>query len=176
MAMHRRAEKSPVHAGLVCSKGTLTTATLFVAAVLLALTGRVALLRGRLLLAATAPTADRRLVGALVLLRRRLLLVRAALTAGRRLLTGTLILLRRRLLPARTALARGSTALRADHVRQSEPRNGLNVDAAASLETLLTLERDQRLSCPRAKLSVRLADIEPFLVQDNLHLADLLFR
>src|SRR5262245_29831675 len=104
MAMHRRAEKSPVHAGLVCSKGTLTTATLFVAAVLLALTGRVALLRGRLLLAATALTAGRRLVGALVLLRRRLL-------------------------PARTALARGSTAPRADHVRQSESRNGLIVDA-----------------------------------------------
>ena len=68
MAMHRRAEKSPVHAGLVCSKGTLTTVTLFVAAVLLTLTGRLALLRGRLLLGATALTAGRGLVGALVLL------------------------------------------------------------------------------------------------------------
>src|SRR6516164_1616949 len=40
MTTHRRAEKSPAHAGLVCSKGTLTTATLFVAAVLLTLTAR----------------------------------------------------------------------------------------------------------------------------------------
>jgi len=42
--------------------------TLFVAAVLLTLTGRLALLRGRLLLGATALTAGRGLVGALVLL------------------------------------------------------------------------------------------------------------
>jgi hypothetical protein len=68
---NRRAEKSPVRAGLVCSRGTLTTATLFVAAVLLTLTSRLALVRGRLLMAGTALTAGRRLVGALALLRRR---------------------------------------------------------------------------------------------------------
>ena len=139
------------------------------------------LLRRCLLLIGAALTAGRGLASALVLLRRCLLLVCAALTAGRRLLAGALILLRRCLLRGRAALTgRGrlasalSTTLRAHHVRQSERRDGLVVDMAARLEALLPLERHQRLGRPRAQPSVRLPDVEPFLVQHDLHLADLL--
>jgi hypothetical protein len=71
MTHSSQGKKSPADAGLVCSKGTLTTATLFVAAVLLTLTGRLVLLC-RCLLLATALTAGRGLVGALVLLSGRL--------------------------------------------------------------------------------------------------------
>jgi hypothetical protein len=120
-------KKSPADAGLVCSKGTLTTATLFIAAVLLTLTGRLVLLSGRLLLPVrTFLTAGRGLVGALVLLSGRLLLLVRALTAGRGLV-GALVLLSGRLLLVCATLARGDSGLArrgitlgADLVRQSE--------------------------------------------------------
>ena len=131
------------------------------------------------LLARAALTAGRRLVGTLILLRRGLL-ARAVLTAGRGLV-GTLVLLRRGLLLGRATLARRgrlaralSTTLGADHVRQSEPRDGLIIDAPAGLEALLPLKCHQRLGRPRTQPSVRSPDVEPFLVQHDLHLADLL--
>jgi hypothetical protein len=101
-----------------------------------------------------ALTARRGLVGALILLRRSLLVSRAAVACGA------------------AALASSGTALRA-HVRHSERRDGLIVDAAGC-ETLLPLERRQRADCSRAEPAVRPSDVEPFLDQDDLNLPDLL--
>jgi hypothetical protein len=96
------------------------------------------------------------LVGALILLCRSLLVSRAALACGA------------------AALASRGTALGAAHVRYSERRDGLIVDAAGGRETLLPLEDRQRADCSRAEPAVRSSDVEAFLDQDRLNLPDLL--
>src|SRR5262249_59399195 len=50
----------------------------------------------------------------------------------------------------------------------------LAVDAAAGLQPVPPLEGDQRLSCLGTKSSVRDADVEALLNEDQLHLTDLL--
>jgi hypothetical protein len=52
-------------------------------------------------------------------------------------------------------------------------RLGLDVDAPAGLQALLLLERNERLPGARTELAIRLADKEPLLLEDDLHLADL---
>ena len=105
--------------------------------------------------ARVASTACRGLVGALILLRRSLLVRRAALTCSA------------------AALAGRGTALRPAHVRHSERRDGLIVDAARRLEPLLALELRQRAHGSRAEPTVRPPDVEPFLDQDSLNLNNL---
>ena len=110
-----------------------------------------------------ALTARRRLVGALILLCRSLLVSRAALACGAAALAC-----------GAAALASRGTALGAAHVRYSERRDGLIVDAAGGRETLLPLEDRQRADCSRAEPAVRSSDVEAFLDQDRLNLPDLL--
>src|SRR5262245_15157774 len=133
--------------------------------------------RGRLLGALVA------LTGACLLLGRPLL--RPALAAGRRLvllalLTGAHVLIGRRLragaaLAARRRLGGTLVALPA-RARHSESGHGAVVDLSGGLETLLALERDQRLPGAHTKPAVGLANVEPLLDQYHLHPPDLIRR
>jgi hypothetical protein len=92
-------------------------------------------------------------------------------------LAGAHVLIRRRLLPAGATLAAGGRLGRATllpgHVRQPKRSDGPTIDPSAGLEALLALERDQGLPGARAEYAVGLADAEPLLDQDHLHLPDL---
>lgn len=175
--------RRPLAGPLVALRGRLLRAALAAGR---GLARALLLLRRRMLLSCAALTttlaAGRGLFGALVMLRRSLLLGCATLTAGRRL-TCALVLLRRRLvLRCATLAGRGrlagalSTALRTAHVRHSERGGGAAVESSADFQALATLERGQRPYRARAEPAVRTADVEPFLIQRDLNLPDLLLR
>src|SRR5262249_34321994 len=69
-----------------------------------------------------------------------------------------------------------STTLRTARVRHSERRDGPTVESSADFQALATLELGQRPCRARAEPAVRTADVEPFLVQRDLNLEDLLLR
>src|SRR5262249_25161466 len=68
------------------------------------------------------------------------------------------------------------TTLRTTRVRHSERRGGPTVESSADFQALATLELSQRPCRARPEPAVRTADVEPFLVERDLNLADLLLR
>jgi hypothetical protein len=137
----------------------------------------------RLLLHPIAALAGRALpallLGAPILIGRsllRLLLhLAAALAARRRLALATLLSAGRLLLGALASGGRlAGTALSALLDVDAERTDRTLVDLPGRLQALLPLERDQRLPGAQAEHAIGLADIEPLLIQHDLHLPDLL--
>lgn len=95
--------------------------------------------------------------------------VRPAGGLSRRVLLGRL-LLSAALADRRRPLSRALT----DPVRQTQCGDRARINATARRDTLLTLERDQRLAGPGPEHAISLADEQAAIDQHLLHLADLL--